>query len=166
MANALLLSLTDSIPTCLKPYFTAISERKRTKCIPFPYTLFSKADSGYNQAIRGKYAFYSADAQIQIYPLVSSGDYNIIRSEIHKGKTVLKPPHQVAIYFFPYFFVLVHIFAVYDCLNPRFGFFFIFFFIEICSSSLLLVSGVSKPNAEDKPKSGRLTDCLSSFLFS
>ena len=129
------------------------------------YTFFSEADSGYNQAVGREYAFYSADAQIQIYPLVSSGNYNIIRSEIHKGKKVLKPPHQVAIYFLSHFFVLVHISAVYDCLNPRFGFFFIFFFTGICSSSLL-TSGVSKPNTEDKPKSGRLTDCLSSFLFS
>ncbi|MDH6356113.1 hypothetical protein M2132_002476 [Dysgonomonas sp. PH5-45] len=108
-----------------------------------PYTLFSKADSGYNKAIRGKYAFYSANAQIQIYPLVSSGGYDIIRSKINKGKTVLKPLLLVAIYFVSYFFVLVHISAVYDCLNPRFGFFF-FFFIGICCSSLLLSSGVSK----------------------
>lgn len=131
-----------------------------------PDSFFSKADSGYNKAIRWEYTFYLSDTQIQIYPLVSSGGYDIIRSEIHKGKTVLKPLHQVAIYFVPHFFVLVLISAVYDCLNPRFGFFFIFFFIGICSSSLLLVSGVIKPNAEDKPKSGRLKDCLSSFLFS
>lgn len=51
-------------------------------------------------------------------------------------------------------------------LNPRFGFFFIFFFMGVCCSSLVFISGVSKPNAEDSPKFGRLEVCLFSFLSS
>ncbi|MCD7900745.1 MAG: hypothetical protein LUH22_12980 [Bacteroides sp.] len=40
-------------------------------------------------------------------------------------------------------------------LKPRFGFsFFFFLFTGACSSSLLFISGVSKPKTEDRPNLG------------
>lgn len=71
------------MPICLNPYFIAISARKQS----MPYTFFSEIDSGYNQAIGWKYAFYLSDSQIQIYSAVSSGGYCIIRSEIQQRST-------------------------------------------------------------------------------
>lgn len=49
-----------------------------------PYAFSLKADSGYNQAIRWQQAFYSADTQIQVYPAVSAGGYDIIRCQTNK----------------------------------------------------------------------------------
>jgi hypothetical protein len=42
-------------------------------------TFFFEANSGYNQAIGWKQAFYSPNTQIEVYPAVSSGGYNIIQ---------------------------------------------------------------------------------------
>ena len=74
-----------------------------------PYAFSLKADPGDNKAIGREQAFNSTDAQIEVYPAVSSGAYYIIRSEMHQRNTILKPLHQVGIYFVSYFFVLVHI---------------------------------------------------------
>ncbi len=47
-----------------------------------PYTFFLKADSGYNQAIGREQAFYLSDTQIQVYPAVPPGGYDIVGSKI------------------------------------------------------------------------------------
>ena len=49
-----------------------------------PYAFFLKADSGYNKAIGREQAFYSPDTQIEVYPAISSGGYDIIGSKIYK----------------------------------------------------------------------------------
>lgn len=86
----------------------------------------------------------------------------IFQVEIYKRTTVFKPFHQVYIYCRSDILVLVHI-VDFNCLNPHLGFFFIFFGIR--SSSLLLTSGVSNSNTEDKPKSEEVEFCLFSILF-
>ena len=118
-----------------------------------PDTFFLIADPSDNKTIRWEQAFLSPYTQIKVYPAVSSGGYDVIRCQVYKRTAVSEPFHQVYINFFSDFFVLVHIvgFMVYF-LNPRLGFFFIFFFTGICSSGVLLGSGVRIPKADDKPK--------------
>ncbi len=74
-----------------------------------PYTFHTEPDSGYNQAIEWEQAFNSADTQIEVYPAVPPGGYDIIRRKADKGTAVSEPLHQVGIYFFSDFFVFVHI---------------------------------------------------------
>lgn len=81
-----------------------------------------------------------------------------------KGRNLLKP-EGLGISVSDLEYTLFHKYKMdYYHLKPRLDFFF-FLFTGICCSSLLLGSGVSKPNAEDNPKSGRLKLCLFSVLF-
>ena len=107
-----------------------------------PYTFHTEPDSGYNQAIEWEQAFNSADTQIEVYPAVPPGGYDIIRRKADKGTAVSEP--------------------VYLLLCPRLGCFFFLGRLIGCSSLPLPGSGVRIPNTEDNPKS----DWLFSFLLS
>jgi len=62
------------IETILSGY----SGQKTKKVRSVSYPFFTKAQSGDNQTIGWKSAFYSPDTQIQIYPAISSGGNDII----------------------------------------------------------------------------------------
>ncbi|EYA47230.1 hypothetical protein M115_2934 [Bacteroides fragilis str. 3719 T6] len=62
------------IETILSGYFGQKSDKVRS--VPYPF--FAKTQSGNNQTIGWESTFYSPDAQIQIYPAVSSGGNDVI----------------------------------------------------------------------------------------
>ena len=62
------------IKTILLGYASQESDKVRS----VSYSFFAKTQSGNNQTIRWKSAFYLSDTQIQIYTTVSSGGDNIV----------------------------------------------------------------------------------------
>jgi hypothetical protein len=68
----------------------------------------AEPNPGNDKTIEWKQTFYPPDTQIQVYPSVSSGGYNIVGRKADKGTAVVKPLHQVTIYFFSDFFVFIH----------------------------------------------------------
>jgi hypothetical protein len=76
-------------------------------------TFPAEPDSCDNKTIGREQAFYPPDTQIEIYPAVSSSGYDIVMCQADKGTAISEPLHQVTIYILSYFFVLVHIIALF-----------------------------------------------------
>jgi hypothetical protein len=99
----------------LKAVFYSYLGQETDEMRSMPYTFPAEPYPGDNKTIWREQAFHSPDTQIEVYPTVPAGGYDIIGCQTNKGTAVFEPFHQVYIYCFSDFFVFVHIvdFTVY-----------------------------------------------------
>ncbi|KDS69585.1 hypothetical protein M092_3769 [Parabacteroides distasonis str. 3776 D15 iv] len=62
------------------------------------YPFFAKTQSGNNQTIRWKSAFYLSNTQIQIYSAIPTDGNNVIHRQPYKRFAIFETLHQVAVY--------------------------------------------------------------------